>query len=243
MSDQSGDGEGTSGGRSTSLRLLVTAGPTREPVDAVRFLSNRSSGRMGYSLAEAAIARGHQACLITGPVSLKPPHGAELVFVETAREMCVAVLDRLGDFDGLLMCAAVGDYRPAEAIAGKRKKEPGDWTLRLVRNPDILLEVDRAGYVGLRLGFAAEYGDPRELAAGKLRDKRLDLIAANDIAAPGLGMGARRNAVWLLDRWGGCEQIGPADKTVVAMGILQHVEQAYLRLGHAPHRGGEGDHT
>lgn len=215
-------------------RFLVTAGPTREPVDAIRFFTNRSSGRMGYSLARACAERGHDVTLITGPVAIKPPVGVEVVFVETALEMCAAVLDRVEEYSGLLMCAAVADYRPAEPHPGKRSKTPGDWILRLVRNPDILLEVDRLGYKGLRLGFAAEFGDPRERGRQKLEEKHLDLLAANDISRDELGMGAIQNAIWLMDRWGGSVAIGPADKGVVAMELVEHLEDAILRLAQDP---------
>jgi phosphopantothenoylcysteine decarboxylase/phosphopantothenate--cysteine ligase len=187
---------------------------------------------MGYALAAAALTRGHEVTLITGPVTLKPPVGAEVVFVETALEMSAAVLDRVGQHDGLLMCAAVADYRPAEPVHGKREKTPGDWILRLVRNPDILLEVEQMGYRGLRLGFAAEYGDPRERGRRKMIGKNLDLLAANDISRDELGIGAVQNAIWLLDRWGGSVEIGPAEKIVVAMELIQHVEEAILRLRH-----------
>ena len=212
------------------LRFLVTAGPTREPLDAIRFLTNRSSGKMGYALATAARDRCHVVRLVSGPVSIPPVAGVALQPVETAEEMCAAVLGALPHSDVLVMCAAVADYRPAEVLAGKREKREGDeWLLRLVRTPDILLAVGRAEFDGLRVGFAAEYGDPVPRATEKLERKALDLIVANDISRPGLGMGADDGHVCAIDRWGGRRWLGPDRKSRIAAGLLDVMESAWLR--------------
>jgi phosphopantothenoylcysteine decarboxylase/phosphopantothenate--cysteine ligase len=204
-------------------RILVTAGPTREPVDPVRYLSNRSSGKMGYALAEAAAARGASVLLVTGPVALAAPHGVEVVRVETAREMRAAVLDAAAD--AVFMAAAVADYAP-EPAPEKIKKGGGTLTLSLAPGPDILSELgERKGRASgpLLVGFAAETEDLLARAEAKLAAKNLDFIVANDVSRADAGFDADRNEVTVLDRQGGRHTIPLAAKRLVAESILDRV--------------------
>ena len=180
------------------MNLLVTAGPTREAIDPVRFLSNRSTGRMGYALAEAGRARGHAVRLVSGPVSLAPPAGVEFIAVESAADMLCAVLKHLSWCDALIMAAAVADWRPAETSAAKLKKAGGDPVLRLVRTDDILERVRDSGATCLRVGFAAETGDPEAEALRKLHDKGLDLMVGNDVSQADAGFAVDTNRLVLV---------------------------------------------
>jgi len=164
------------------MRILVTAGPTREPLDPVRFLSNRSSGRMGYALAACAAARGHRVTLVSGPVSLPPPPGVTLCAVGTAQEMLEAVVRELRACDALVMAAAVCDWRPATVSRSKLKKRAGLSELPLAPTPDILAHVRPRKGRRIFVGFAAETGNPIAGARRKLREKGLDLIVANDVS-------------------------------------------------------------
>ena len=184
-------------------RVLVTAGPTREPLDPVRFLGNRSSGRMGYALAQAMAACGAQVDLVSGPSSLLPPAVRDLVRVETAREMHAAVLARVGHCDIFVAVAAVADYRPVAAQARKIKKSEDDIVLRLVRNPDILAEVAALPDGPFTVGFAAETEQLEAFARGKLRAKGLDMIAANLVGGQGGGFESEDNALLVLWEGGG----------------------------------------
>ena len=214
-------------GRSGPLagrRAVVTAGPTREPLDPVRFISNPSSGQQGFALAQAALDRGAAVTLITGPTHLPTPVGAERVEVVTVEEMKNAVLAACQQADLLLMAAAVGDYRPAAVAPHKIKKEEGDLTLRLERTPDILSAV-AAQRAAMNLphvvvGFAAESQDLIENARTKLARKKLDLIVANDVTAPGAGFATETNRVVVLDREGGVEELPLMSKASVAEVIL-----------------------
>jgi len=214
-------------GRSGPLagrRAVVTAGPTREPLDPVRFISNPSSGQQGFALAQAALDRGAAVTLITGPAHLPTPVGAERVEVVTVEEMKNAVLAACQQADLLLMAAAVGDYRPAAVAPHKIKKEEGDLTLRLERTPDILSAVatQRAAtnLPHVVVGFAAESQDLIENARTKLARKNLDLIVANDVTAPGAGFATETNRVVVLDREGGVEELPLMSKAGVAEVIL-----------------------
>ncbi|HUG56294.1 MAG TPA: bifunctional phosphopantothenoylcysteine decarboxylase/phosphopantothenate--cysteine ligase CoaBC [Candidatus Limnocylindrales bacterium] len=171
-------------------RVVVTAGPTLEPIDPVRVITNRSSGKMGYAVAGAARAAGAEVVLIAGPTALAAPAGVRLVPVETTAELRDALLATLPDADAVVMCAAVADYRPADARATKLKKRDahGELSLRLVENPDVLKAVVAARRPGtLVIGFKAETGDPRPDAARMLREKGLDLVVANDVSADVFG--------------------------------------------------------
>jgi len=210
-------------------RVVVTAGPTREPLDPVRFLSNPSSGRQGFALAQAALDRGAAVTLVAGPTHLPTPVGAEMVGVTTAAQMGEAVLEACGQADLLLMAAAVADYRPQKTARQKIKKDKG-LTLRLDRTPDILSAVAErraeTGYPRLVVGFAAETEDLVENARAKLEAKKLDLIVANDVTAPDAGFGAETNRVTVLDREGGVEELGPMSKSAVAETILDRIQQS-----------------
>ncbi|MEW6356879.1 MAG: phosphopantothenoylcysteine decarboxylase [Planctomycetota bacterium] len=179
-------------------QVLVTAGPTREHIDDVRFISNASSGRMGYAVARAAAAAGHRVVLISGPVERTVPPGVKLVPVTSAIDMRKAVRDAFPRSDCVIMTAAVSDYRPARRTRGKMKKGPAKLTLDLVRNPDILAEIGRRKGCRLLIGFALETADAEKNARAKLDAKNLDYIVLNSPAA----MGAVRIDAVILGRDG-----------------------------------------
>jgi phosphopantothenoylcysteine decarboxylase/phosphopantothenate--cysteine ligase len=180
--------------------LLITAGPTREPIDPVRFISNRSSGKMGYALAEVALRRGARVLLVTGPVALTPPAGADVVRVETAEQMRETVLERLPQASVVIKAAAVSDFRPDFAPSRKIKREGhGPLTLELQPTRDIIAEVaQKAGPGQIIVGFAAETHDAIENARRKLKGKSLQAIVVNDVSRPGIGFDSDRNAVSIL---------------------------------------------
>ncbi len=207
------------------MHILVTAGPTREPIDPVRFISNRSTGRMGYAIARAARCRGHSVTLISGPVALTPPADCEVVTVTTADEMCAAVLRALPGCDALIMAAAVADWRPREAAARKLKKQTMASSLELVRTPDILLAVRVARRPDqIIVGFAAETGDPTSEARRKLVDKGLDMIVANDVSEIGAGFEVDTNRVVLITPHSD-EQLPLLPKDAVAVALIERVER------------------
>ena len=197
--------------------VLVTAGPTREELDPVRYLSNHSSGKMGYAIARAARNRGARVILVSGPVQLPPPQKMELVRVTTALEMAEAVLSRSAGADVIIKAAAVADYRPARREALKVKKGEGaEDSIRLQRNPDILAELGRLKDSRILVGFAAETNDLLLNADQKLKAKNLDMIVANDVSMPGAGFDAETNIVQFLYRDGRVEKLPEMDKTEVA---------------------------
>ncbi|MBI2160557.1 MAG: bifunctional phosphopantothenoylcysteine decarboxylase/phosphopantothenate--cysteine ligase CoaBC [Candidatus Rokubacteria bacterium] len=209
-------------------RVLVTAGPTREPIDPVRYISNRSSGKMGYGLAAAALRRGAEVTLISGPTALTPPPGAVFVPVQTAEEMREAVLQHLPPATIVIKAAAVADYRAKQAAASKIKGKR-DLTLELTPNPDILAEVAARRTGAFIVGFAAETHDVAAHARAKLEGKGIDLLVANDVSQRGIGFDAEDNEVLLLDRWGGTRALPRMPKTEVADAILSHI--VALRAG------------
>ena len=188
-------------GSLAGLSVLVSAGPTREPIDPVRYLGNRSSGRMGYALARAARKAGARVTLVSGPVALPSPHGVRVIPVETALEMREAVLAEAGSADVFIATAAVADYRVAEPLAHKHKRTQGPLRLELVQNPDILAEVAALPDGPFTLGFAAETDDLERHAREKLERKGVDMIAANRVG-PGLGFGTADNALEVFWRGG-----------------------------------------
>jgi|SRR5579862_4873746 len=207
-------------------RVLVTAGPTLEDLDPVRFIGNRSSGRMGFALAQEAHRRGASVVLVAGPTALEAPAVGDVVHVRSAHEMHRAVLARSEAADVVIMAAAVADYTPAEVSAGKIEKS-GRLTLTLNRTPDILAELgaargDRASPV--LVGFAAQTGDPQAAGRRKLVDKHVDLIVANDVTAPGSGFDVETNQVSLISA-GGAEALPLMPKIDVARRVLDRVEQ------------------
>jgi len=203
-------------------RLLVTAGPTREPIDPVRYISNRSSGKMGYGLAGAALRRGAAVTLVSGPTALTPPPGAVFVPVQTAAEMREAVLQHLADATLVIKAAAVADYRPRQAAPVKLKGKR-DLTLDLTPNPDILAEVAARRTGAFIVGFAAETHDVVAHARQKLESKGIDLLVVNDVSQRGIGFDAEENEVLLLDRWSGQKALPRMAKADVADAILSHV--------------------
>jgi len=206
------------------MRMIITAGPTREPIDPVRFISNRSTGRMGFALAERAVARGHAVTLVSGPVTLSTPAGVTRVDVESAREMLAAVESALDTCDALVMCAAVADFRPAQVSAVKLKKRELSPSLLLEPNPDILTSVLPRKGPRLFIGFAAETGDPKLEARRKLEEKGLDLIVANDVSQPDAGFAVDTNRVTLIPRNGEPQSWPLLSKTEVADRIVAWME-------------------
>ena len=183
----------------TVLRYLITAGPTREPIDPVRFLSNRSSGKMGYAIAEAVIEAGHEAILISGPVCLAPPPRAQLIRVTTSDEMFEAVHTHLPGIDVVVFAAAVADFKPAQYVPRKIKKREGMPQIALVPTRDILASLGAMPYRKFLLtGFAAETNDLAANAQKKLLEKGCDVIVANDVSTPGLGFESDNNEATLF---------------------------------------------
>jgi phosphopantothenoylcysteine decarboxylase/phosphopantothenate--cysteine ligase len=209
-------------------RILVTAGPTFEDIDPVRFVGNRSSGRMGYAVAAEALRRGATVTLVTGPTHLTPPHGAEVVKVRSAAEMHAAVMARAADRDVVIMSAAVADYTPAETAAQKVKKADGPLTITLQRTKDILGELGRMPSRKQRqpvlVGFAAETRDVVAYAKDKLTQKGVDLVVANDVSRPDAGFDVDTNAVTLVSA-DHVEELPLQAKSAVAAAILDRVEQ------------------
>ena len=204
----------------TGRHVVVTAGGTQEPIDPVRYISNRSSGKMGYALAEAARDRGAHVTLITAPTSLPEPAGIDMIQVATAEEMRQAVQKAVPEADALIMSAAVADYRPIRAAKDKIKKSKAGLMLELERTPDILGTIK--GNL-IKVGFAAESSDLVKNAQKKLKQKRLDLIVANDITARNSGFGADTNRVIMIDRKGKIDRLPLLAKREVAERILDKV--------------------
>ena len=221
------------------MRFVVTAGPTREFIDAVRFLSNPSTGRMGFAVARAARAAGHEVTLIAGPVSLKTPRGVTRIDVVSARDMLKAVRTVIARADVLVMTAAVADWRPARRASRKLKKSEMSDTLKLVRNPDILKTIDRqlggprsrAAARPIRIGFAAETGAPAAEAARKCREKGLDLVEGNDVTEPGSGFGTATNRVTFVTPDGNVQRLPLMSKLAVARRIVSFAESVAQRKG------------
>jgi phosphopantothenoylcysteine decarboxylase/phosphopantothenate--cysteine ligase len=204
-------------------KVVVSGGGTHEPIDPVRFVGNRSSGKMGFALAEAARDRGAKVTLISGPTALTDPVAVEIVRVERAAEMRDAVLEQTCDADALIMAAAVADYQPAEAVGQKIKRQQNEsFTLPMVRTPDILAEVgQRAGLI--KVGFAAESHELMANARAKVAGKGLDLIVANDITATDAGFLVDTNRIVILDPEGGEEEVPLMSKYDAAWRILDRV--------------------
>ena len=202
-------------------RVLVSAGPTQEPIDPVRYISNRSSGKMGYAIAEAAKKRGAQVVLVSGPTSLMAPHGVEVVAVETAEEMTKALSTRLSWSTVVIMSAAVADYRPKHPASRKLKKQDKTTgTLELERTTDILSMLSSQKTSQFMVGFAAETDDLLAHAKEKLASKNLDLVVANDVTRPAAGFGSDENAALLIDRHGQVIELPLKSKRELAHDIL-----------------------
>ncbi len=201
------------------MRFLITAGPTREPIDPVRYISNRSSGKMGYAIAEAAIDAGHDVILISGPVNLEPPRNAQFISVSTSDEMFDAVHRHSDDSDVCVLCAAVADYKPAKVSPAKIKKRAGRMSLELVPTRDILDSLGRHDdREFLLVGFAAETNHLEANAAKKLREKNCDIIVAND---GHVAMETDENELLILFRDGETKKIARAPKKLLARELVK----------------------
>src|ERR1700692_1730701 len=207
--------------------VLVTAGPTREKIDPVRYLTNRSSGRMGYALAEAALRRGARVLLVSGPTALKPPSAAEVTAVESAQQMLAAVLKLLPESTVVIKTAAVADFRP-KAASGQKIKRKGDVTLKREPTEDILSDAARRKTSQIVVGFAAETENVLENARKKLASKSLDLIVANDVSREGIGFDSDRNAVTIISN-SEVVEVPETSKWEVAHRVLDHVAKLRKR--------------
>jgi phosphopantothenoylcysteine decarboxylase / phosphopantothenate---cysteine ligase len=212
--------------------VLLTAGPTQEAIDPVRFLTNRSSGRMGYAVAEAAAQRGAKVTLVSGPTNLETPAGVTRVNVRTAAEMLAAVETHFAEASIAIFAAAVADYRPAESASGKIKRTGEALSLQLIPNTDILATVARKKGPRLIVGFAAETDRVAENARKKLRDKNADLIVANDVTAEGAGFDVDTNVVTLFSRDGRDLPLPKLTKREVAHRILDEVVRLSASVKH-----------
>lgn len=209
--------------------VLVTAGPTREPLDPVRFITNYSSGKMGYALASRARRRGASVILISGPTVLSVPRGVTYVPVSTAVEMRQAVMKNLKQSTIVIKSAAVADYRPSVCADAKIKKKDGPWTLYLERNPDIIAEIGKKKKERILIGFAMESEDLIKNAKAKMLAKNMDLIVVNDVKQKDAGFQSDTNIVKILDRDGGIEELPVMDKMDVADRILDRVKMIITR--------------
>ena len=207
-------------------RILVSAGPTQEPIDPVRFISNRSSGKMGYAIAEAAQARGAQVVLVTGPTALPTPRGVEIISVATAEEMTKALSVRLAWSTVVIMAAAVADFRPTHPASHKIQKQGrAGQTIDLERTTDILTSLSAQRTTQLMVGFAAETNDLIVRAKNKLTAKGLDLIVANDVTTEGAGFGSDQNVATLIDRQGTMTELPLMPKRALADAILDRAQE------------------
>lgn len=207
----------------TGQKILVTAGGTIEPLDPVRYIGNRSTGRMGYAVAAEAARRGAEVVLVSGPSALKDPEGVRVIRIETARQMREAVLREFPTAAAVIKSAAVADYRPAVVADQKIKKSDEDLTLKFVRNPDILLELGQKKEHQVLVGFAAETCQVEEYARRKLSKKNLDFIVANDVSEADAGFGVDTNRIKLIDRSGNMTAYPLMSKKELAGIILDHV--------------------
>ena len=207
-------------------RLLITAGPTFEAIDPVRFIGNRSSGKMGYALAQAAAEAGAQVTLVSGPVALATPDRVTRIDVESATQMHQAVMRNIASQNIFIACAAVADYRPAQSQPQKIKKTAGNLQIDLVKNPDILAEVAAMSQPPFCIGFAAETENLRQHAQQKLTDKKLHMIAANDVSSSDSGFNSEFNALHIF--WpGGDTQLEKASKPQIARQMISLIAQHY----------------
>jgi len=213
------------------VRVLVTAGPTREPIDAVRFISNPSTGKMGFALAAEAQERGADVVLITGPTMIEPPRGVRTVAVTTAAQMSAAVRERFPQMDVVVMAAAVSDFRPAAPRDWKIKKEEAELSIPLERTEDILLALGAEQGDRILVGFAAETENLEENARRKLERKKIDLIVANQVGTPEAGFGADTNKVLIMDRHGAVSELPLLSKRELAARIWDRVEECKRNQG------------
>lgn len=222
-------------------RVLVTAGGTIERIDPVRYITNDSSGKMGYAIAEEARQMGADVLLVTAPTSLRPPDGVSVIPVQSAEEMLAAVLEHLDDVDIVYKTAAVADYRPVEQADRKIKKTDGELVIRLVKNPDILQTIGERKTTQFVVGFAAETNDVDRYAQEKLARKNCDMIVANDVTEPGAGFGTDTNAVRVFDRNGLVVTMPVQSKQAIARRLLELAAQRTNKqaAGVSSHRANE----
>lgn len=222
----------TSSAKWRNKKIIITAGPTREPIDPVRFISNRSSGKMGYELAREASRRGANVVLISGPVNLPSPYGTKVIRVETAAEMKREVEKYFDEADVLIMAAAVADFRPAEVMTSKWKKNQGVPEIKLVATEDILgsLATHPLRKKKVLVGFAAETQEIEAAAKKKIEEKGLDLIVANDVSIPGVGFEADWNDVLILNRRGQLIRSGIKSKREISQLIFEAIEACLERV-------------
>ena len=204
------------------VRVLVTAGPTQEALDPVRFLGNRSSGKTGYAIAEEAARRGAEVTLVSGPTVLPDPFGVRTLRVTSAQQMRDAALGAYADVDAVVATAAVSDFRPVAPVEHKLKKDVASLTIELERTPDILAELGASKDGRLLVGFAAETQGVLDAAAGKLSAKNLDLVVGNDVSVEGLGFGSDTNRVWLVSA-DGAEELPIQTKTSIARELWDRI--------------------
>ena len=200
--------------------FLITAGPTREFIDKVRFLSNPSTGKMGVAIAGELQSRGHNVLLVKGPVNLPVPSGIKTIDVVSAEQMKEAVIKNVEQYSALIMCAAVCDYQPVDFVPGKIKKNQNYLTIRFKRTPDILEHVTKQEYKGFKIGFAAECENLTDYAKEKLKRKKLNIIIANDISKPDRGFAAETNAVSIFTDKGNIVELPLMPKRELASKII-----------------------
>lgn len=215
------------------LKCLISAGPTREWIDPVRFISNPSSGKMGYALAKEARDMGFDVCLVSGPVELSKPEGVEVIEVESALSMKKAIDEKFNFYDWVIMTAAICDHRPKSRNKIKIPKDQFPENLLMARNPDILKELgEKKRENQVLVGFAAETHMVLESAHKKLRQKKLDWIVANDVSKTNQGFSSDQNEVTLINSDGQENQISRADKSVIAKAILHAIHLSWLEKAH-----------
>ena len=209
------------------MKILITAGPTRESIDPVRYLTNRSSGKMGYAIAQSAINQNHEVILVSGPVSLEPPNDCKIINIESADQMYKEVQSNSKGCDAVIMVAAVADYTPAVYYTEKIKKAD-DREIRRVRTKDILGSMRESfGYNGILVGFAAETNELRENAIGKMQQKGCNFIVSNDVSRNDIGFGSDQNEVTIFDENGAQQHIDKSSKNLIADAIIEKIETIY----------------
>lgn len=206
-------------------KVLISAGPTVERIDPIRYITNRSTGKMGYAIAEMAVFMGAEVTLVSGPTQLKAPQGVKLVSIESALDMYDEIMAVMKDQDVIIKTAAVADYRPLVVADQKIKKAEGDLELKFTRNPDILKSIGEAKTHQVLIGFAAETNNVLEYAKKKIESKHLDFIVANDVSANGAGFGTDTNIVTLIDQFGEVKALPQMSKKDVAAEILKKAVQ------------------
>lgn len=209
--------------------IVITAGPTQEPIDPVRYITNHSSGKMGYALAKIAKQKGAKVILISGPTSLSKPNGVKIVNVKTTQEMYEAVLKHFDEVDIVIKAAAVSDYRPKTVSDIKIKKSDSDLKINLARNPDILYELSKIKNNKILVGFAAETNDLIDNAVKKIKKKNLDFIVANDLTRAGAGFKEETNIITIIDKYGNIDNYNRMQKDEVAEIILNKIANYFIK--------------